>query len=53
VVDAEEGLEWGTRSSVRSITGDERTEEVARMLNGSKVTETCIKHGKQMMKANA
>ena len=38
---------------VRNITGDERTEEVARMLSGAKVTESSLKHAEQMIKANA
>jgi DNA repair protein RecN (Recombination protein N) len=42
-----------TRTMVREITGDERTEEVARMLSGAKVTETSLKHAEQMIKANA
>ena len=42
-----------TRTSVRNITGDERTEEVARMLSGAKVTESSLKHAEQMIKANA
>jgi DNA repair protein RecN (Recombination protein N) len=42
-----------TRTSIRNITGDERTEEVARMLSGAKVTETSLKHAEQMIKANA
>jgi DNA repair protein RecN (Recombination protein N) len=42
-----------TKTSVRNITGDERTEEVARMLSGAKVTETSLKHAEQMIKANA
>jgi DNA repair protein RecN (Recombination protein N) len=41
------------RTSVRNITGEERTEEVARMLSGAKVTETSLKHAEQMIKANA
>ena len=41
-----------TRASVRLITGDERTEEVARMLSGAKLTETSRKHAEQMIKAN-
>ena len=41
------------RISVRNITGEERTEEVARMLSGAKVTETSLKHAEQMIKANA
>lgn len=42
-----------TKTSVRPITGDERTEEVARMLSGAKLTETSIKHAEQMIKTNA
>ena len=41
------------RTSVRNITGEERTEEVARMLSGAKVTETSLRHAEQMIKANA
>jgi DNA repair protein RecN (Recombination protein N) len=42
-----------TRASVHLITGEERTEEVARMLSGAKLTETSRKHAEQMLKANA
>ena len=42
-----------TRTSVRPIVGDERTEEIARMLSGAKLTETSLKHAEQMLKANA
>jgi len=42
-----------TRTSVRRITGNERTEEIARMLSGAKLTETSLKHAEQMLKANA
>lgn len=42
-----------TRTAVRRITGDERTEEVARMLSGAKLTETSRKHAEQMLKSNA
>jgi DNA repair protein RecN (Recombination protein N) len=41
-----------TRTTVRLITGDERTEEVARMLSGAKLTDTSRKHAEQMLKAN-
>jgi DNA repair protein RecN (Recombination protein N) len=41
-----------TRTSVRAVTGEERTEEVARMLSGAKLTETSRKHAEQMIKAN-
>jgi len=42
-----------TRTSIRPVTGNERTEEVARMLSGAKLTETSRKHAEQMIKANA
>jgi DNA repair protein RecN (Recombination protein N) len=42
-----------TRTLVRRIRGEERTEEVARMLSGAKLTETSRKHAEQMLKANA
>ena len=42
-----------TRTTVRKITGQERTEEIARMLSGAKLTETSLKHAQQMLKANA
>jgi DNA repair protein RecN (Recombination protein N) len=41
-----------TRTSIRAVTGEERTEEVARMLSGTKLTETSRKHAEQMIKAN-
>jgi len=41
-----------TQTTVRRITGEERTEEVARMLSGAKLTETSRKHAEQMLKAN-
>jgi DNA repair protein RecN (Recombination protein N) len=41
-----------TKTSVRLITREERTEEVARMLSGAKLTETSRKHAEQMIKAN-
>jgi len=40
------------KTNVRQITGEERTEEVARMLSGAKLTETSRKHAEQMIKAN-
>jgi DNA repair protein RecN (Recombination protein N) len=42
-----------TRTSVRLISGQERTEEIARMLSGAKLTETSRKHAEQMLKTNA
>lgn len=41
-----------TRTSIRAVVGDERTEEVARMLSGAKLTYTSRKHAEQMIKAN-
>jgi DNA repair protein RecN (Recombination protein N) len=45
---------WGgrTRTSIRVVIGEERTEEVARMLSGAKLTDTSRKHAEQMIKAN-
>ena len=40
------------KTSVRQIVGEERTEEVARMLSGAKLTETSRKHAEQMIRAN-
>ncbi len=41
-----------TKTTVRRIEGEERTEEVARMLSGAKLTETSRKHAEQMIRAN-
>ena len=41
-----------THTSIRAIVGEERTEEVARMLSGAKLTDTSRKHAEQMIKAN-
>jgi DNA repair protein RecN (Recombination protein N) len=41
-----------TKTTVRLVTGEERTEEVARMLSGAKLTETSRKHAEQMIRAN-
>lgn len=40
------------KTTVREISGEERTEEVARMLSGAKLTETSRRHAEQMIKAN-
>ncbi len=42
-----------TRTAVREISGSERTEELARMLSGARVTETSLKHAEQMLKVSA
>ncbi|MBZ5646641.1 MAG: DNA repair protein RecN [Acidobacteriia bacterium] len=41
------------KTSVRRLTSEERTEELARMLSGAKLTETSRKHAEQLLKANA
>jgi DNA repair protein RecN (Recombination protein N) len=41
------------RTGIRVVAGEERTEEVARMLSGAKLTDTSRKHAEQMIKANA
>jgi DNA repair protein RecN (Recombination protein N) len=41
-----------TRTTVRQMTENERTEEVARMLSGSTLTDTSLKHAEQMLKAS-
>jgi DNA repair protein RecN (Recombination protein N) len=42
-----------TKTTVRPITGQEQTEEIARMLSGARLTETSRKHAEQMLKTNA
>jgi DNA repair protein RecN (Recombination protein N) len=42
-----------TKTSVRLLTPEQRTEEVARMLSGAKLTETSRQHAEQLLKANA
>jgi DNA repair protein RecN (Recombination protein N) len=41
-----------TKTSVRLLNDEERTEEVARMLSGAKLTETSLRHAEQMLKAS-
>jgi DNA repair protein RecN (Recombination protein N) len=41
-----------TRTLVRSLSSEERTEEIARMLSGAKLTETSRQHAEQLLKAN-
>jgi len=41
-----------TKTSVREISGEERTEEIARMISGAKLTDTSRKHAEQMLKTN-
>jgi DNA repair protein RecN (Recombination protein N) len=42
-----------TRTTVCPISGSERTQEIARMLSGAKVTETSLKHAEQMLKSSS
>lgn len=41
-----------TKTTVRTLDLEDRTEEIARMLSGAKLTETSLKHAEQMLKAN-
>ena len=41
-----------TRTSITRLSGQERTEELARMLSGAKLTESSRKHAEQLLKAN-
>ena len=41
-----------TKTSVRRLNADQRTEEIARMLSGAKLTETSRQHAEQLLKAN-
>ncbi|HSM88102.1 MAG TPA: DNA repair protein RecN [Candidatus Limnocylindrales bacterium] len=41
------------KTLVRQLGGEERTEEIARMLSGEKLTETSRQHAEQLLKANA
>ena len=41
-----------TKTSVRLLKEEERTEEVARMLSGAKLTETSLRHAEQMLKTS-
>lgn len=41
------------RASIRRLSEAERTQEIARMLSGAKVTPDSLKHAEQMLKAHA
>jgi DNA repair protein RecN (Recombination protein N) len=41
-----------TKTRVRLLANAERTEEVARMLSGAKLTETSLRHAEQMIQAS-
>ena len=42
-----------SRTSVRRLEPAERTEEIARMLSGARLTDTSLKHAEQLLKTNA
>ncbi|MCI0355487.1 MAG: DNA repair protein RecN [Acidobacteria bacterium] len=42
-----------TRTGVRRLNEEERTEELARMLSGARLTETSRRHAQQLLKTNA
>lgn len=42
-----------THTSIRRLTETERTEELARMLSGARLTETSRRHAQQLLKTNA
>ncbi len=46
-------IQGRVRTSLRQLLADERTEELARMLSGAKMTETSRRHAEQLLKANA
>jgi DNA repair protein RecN (Recombination protein N) len=41
-----------TKTSVRLLNDEERTEEIARMLSGAKLTETSMRHAEQMLRTS-
>jgi DNA repair protein RecN (Recombination protein N) len=41
-----------TKTSVRLLEDQERTEEVARMLSGAKLTDTSLRHAEQLLKTS-
>lgn len=41
-----------TKTSIRLLTDQGRTEEIARMISGARVTETSLRHAEQMLKSS-
>jgi DNA repair protein RecN (Recombination protein N) len=41
-----------SRTRIRRLESAERTEEIARMLSGAKLSDTSRKHAAQLLKAN-
>ncbi len=42
-----------TRTNIRCLDAGERTQEIARMLSGARITDVALKNAAQMLKANA
>ena len=42
-----------TQTRIRRLSEEERTEELARMLSGARLTETSRRHAEQLLKTNA
>lgn len=40
------------KTNIRPLSAGERTQEIARMLSGAKLSDTSLKHAEQMLKAN-
>jgi DNA repair protein RecN (Recombination protein N) len=56
VIEKKERKESGSvrvHTTIRRLSEAERTEEVARMLSGARLTEASLKHAEQMLKINA
>jgi DNA repair protein RecN (Recombination protein N) len=56
VIEKKEKKESGgvrVHTTIRRLSEAERTEEVARMLSGAKLTDASLKHAEQMLKINA
>jgi len=54
VIEKKEKKESGAvrvHTTIRRLSDAERTEEIARMLSGAKLTETSLRHAEQMLKA--
>lgn len=51
--ETKEGRVTRTKTMVRRLSPEERTQEIARMLSGTQVSETSIRHAEQMLKAHA
>ena len=52
LIEKKETSSGRTKTSVRALSADERTRELARMISGAKLTDISIRHAEQMLKAN-